>query len=427
LRVEPEAVIPALTSTKFCVEEFINYKPGSFHSMFRQKAFFIFLVVFLLVVPAFAQQDDPAPLIARIEAPQTPDRRGYDQYSVRELMDRFSVPGASIAVIKDFKIHWAKAYGVADVVSGALVDTDTLFQAASISKPVAAMGVLRAVQDSRFSLDADINTILKSWKVPKSEHNAKLPVTPRSLLSHTSGADDGFGFPGYAPETALPTLTQILNGEKPSNVGPVLFARPPYSGFKYSGGAVTIMQLAMMDVYGRPYPELLQELVLRPVGMTRSGYDQPLSPDRDRNAARAHNASGRAMPEGKWHEYPELSAAGLWTTPTDLAKFAIEIQLSLQERSNRVLSREMVRQMVSPVGVGPFGVGLTIAKSGEGWYFSHGGSNWGFRCDLMAHVVKGYGVAIMTNGDRGSQLIEEIKARVVAAYNWDILEKPIPR
>ena len=385
------------------------------------------LVLASLPVVARLQQDDSSSLIARIEAAQTPDRGGYDALALRELMAELAVPGVSIAVIKDFRVHWAKAYGVADVSTGAPMDTDTIFQAASISKPVAAMGVLRAVQDGRFSLDRDVNTILKSWKVPGSELTAKQSVTPRALLSHTSGADDGFGFPGYAPGVPLPTLPQILNGQKPSNVGPVRFARPPYAGYKYSGGGVTIMQLAMADVYGRPYPELLQELVLRPIGMTRSGYDQPLTPERDKNAARAHSMAGLARPDGKWHVYPELAAAGLWTTPTDLAKFAIEIQLSLHGKSNTVLSPEMVRQMVSPVGVGPFGVGLTIAKVGEGWYFSHGGSNWGFRADLTAHVVKGYGVAIMTNGDRGSALIEELKTRVAAAYNWDTLARPIPR
>jgi CubicO group peptidase (beta-lactamase class C family) len=187
------------------------------------------------------------------------------------------------------------------------------------------------------------------------------------------------------------------------------------------------MQLAMSDAFGRPYPELLQELVLRPIGMSRSGYDQPLTPARDRNAARAHSAAGRSMPDGKWHVYPELAAAGLWTTPTDLAKFAIEVQLSLQGKSNKVLSRDLARQMVTPVGVGPYAVGLSIEKRGEGWYFGHGGSNWGFRGDVTAHVSKGYGVAVMTNGDRGGALIEELKARVAAAYNWDSLARSIPR
>jgi CubicO group peptidase (beta-lactamase class C family) len=383
----------------------------------------VLLGLLMAAVPyAPPQVPDTASIMARIEGPQIPDRGGYDAYSLSEMMERLGVRGVSIAVIRDFKIHWAKAYGVADVSTGAAVDTDTLFQAASISKPVAAMAVLRAVRDGRFSLDADINSILRSWKIKQS----KWTVTPRSLLSHTSGADDGFGFPGYVPATTLPTIAQILNGEKPSNTGPVLFARPPGSGFKYSGGGVTIMQLAMMDVYGKPYHELLQELVLRPTGMTRSGYEQPLSTERDGNAARAHNASGQPMGV-KWHVYPELAAAGLWTTPVDLAKFAVEIQLSLQGKSNKVLSPEMTRQMITPVGVGPYAVGLTVEKRGEGWYFSHGGSNWGFRAQLIAHVSKGYGAAIMTNGERGSTLIDELVARIASVYVWDSLDKPIIR
>jgi len=323
-------------------------------------------LVFILqsagAVWAQSQLPDTSAIMSRIEARQAPDRGGLDAYSLRELMDLLGIRGVSIAVVHDFKIHWAKAYGIADAASGALVDTDTLFQAASMSKPVAAMAVLRAVQDQKLSLDADVNAILKSWKIPASQWT----VTPRALLSHTSGADDGFGFPGYMPNAVLPTVVQILNGEKPSSTGPVLFARPPGSVFKYSGGGITIMQLAMTDVYQKPYPELLQELVLKPIGMARSGYDQPLSPERDKNAARAHNTAGQAM-LAKWHVYPELAAAGLWTTPSDLAKFAIEIQLSLQGKSNKVLSPDMARQMITPVGVGSFAVGLTIEKRGEGW------------------------------------------------------------
>jgi hypothetical protein len=151
-----------------------------------------------------------------------------------------------------------------------------------------------------------------------------------------------------------------------------------------------------------------------------------LSPERDRNAARAHDREGRAM-NAKWHVYPELEAAGLWTTPTDLARFAIEVQLATHGKSQKVLTRAIAREMITPVGVGPFAVGLTVTKNGEGWYFSHGGSNWGFQCDLTAHTLKGYGVAIMTNGDSGGRLIGELRSRVAAAYGWDSLDKPIPR
>jgi len=202
--------------------------------------------------------------------------------------------------------------------------------------------------------------------------------------------------------------------------------RPPFTAAKYSGGGVTLMQLAMTDALGRPYADMMQEVVLRPIGMTNSTYEQPLPAARDPQAARAHNGGGRAM-DAKWHVYPELAAAGLWTTPTDLAKFAIDIQKTALGRSSRVLTRASVLEMLSPVGVGDYGVGLGISKIGQGWYFGHGGSNWGFQCDLMAHRIKGYGVAVMTNGDSGRPVINEIRDRVAAAYGWDSLDKPVLR
>ena len=370
--------------------------------------------------------DEPvAALIAQIEGSQ-PGTSDAAPLTIAELLSKHHVPGVSIAVIKDFRVHWAKGYGAADTVAGTAVDGDTLFQAASISKPIAAMAVLRAVQDGRLGLDDDINSIVRSWKLPTGDFTRDRAVTPRSLLSHTSGLGDGFGFPGYHPSAPLPTLVQILDGQPPSNVGLVRMERPPMTAMKYSGGGVTLMQLAMTDLIGRPFPDIMQEFVLQPLEMTRSAYEQPLSKARDEHAARAHDRDGNAR-DAKWHVYPELEAAGLWTTPTDLAKFAIEVQLSIAGRSNRVLSRALAEEMVNPVGVGDYAVGLAIAKNGEGWYFAHGGSNWGFLCDLRAHKLKGYGVAVMTNGDSGNRVIREIESRVAAAYRWDSLDKPVPR
>ena len=378
--------------------------------------------------PAAGAPDDSsaATMMARIEGRQVPDRQGFDNLTLPQLMERFRVPGVSVAVIKDFQIHWAKGYGIADVTAGTSVTPDTIFQAASISKPTAAVAVLRLVQDGKLSLDVDVNTFLKSWKLPASEHTRDRPVTLRSLLSHASGLGDGFGFPGYHPKDPVPAVVQILNGEKPSNTGKVLMERPPFTAFKYSGGGVTIVQLAVTDTIGRAFPELMKSLVLDPIGMKNSGFDQPLTPERDRMAARAHNGRGAAM-DAKWHIYPELEAAGLWTTPSDLGRLAIELQKALEGKSDRVLSASMAREMVTPVGVGDYAVGFALRKMGEGWYFGHGGSNWGFQCDLVAHVRKGYGVAIMTNADSGGAIIGEIRNRVAAAYNWDSLDKPVPR
>lgn len=388
---------------------------------------FILMLLTSLVIPAEAYcRDDPGKYIRIIENPDHSDKKGNDTLTIAELMSLNGVPGVSIAVIKDFRIHWAKGYGIADVVTGARVDTETLVQAASISKTINAMAILRAVQEGKFTLDTDVNTLLKSWKIPASPFTKDQPVTPRTLASHTSGLGDGFGFPGYEPSVPLPTVVQVLKGEKPSNVGPVLLVRPPLTACQYSGGGVTVLQLLLTDVYGDTYPEIMRKTVLGPVGMAESTYEQPLSPARDNNAARSHNKNGGAM-NVKWHVYPELAAAGLWTTPTDLAKFAIEVQKSLWGKANNVLSQPLVKEMLSPVGVGEFAVRFAIAKQGEGWYFSHNGGNWGFRCALLAHKVKGYGLVIMTNSDNGGVVMNTLRDRIERAYQFDCLDQQVPR
>ncbi len=349
-----------------------------------------------------------------------------DVADIDALRKQFNVPGVSIAVIKDFKIDWAKGYGIADVGAGTPVTADTMFQAASISKTVAAMTSMRAVQDGRFTLDQDVNTILKSWKLPGGDFTKDRPVTPRGLMSHTSGTGDGFGYPGYPPGVPIPTLVQMADGLPPSNRPQVRLERPPMTGFKYSGGAVMIQELALTDAVGKSLVELARDWVLNPIGMTNSTYEQPPPASREQHAARAHDRMGARMSD-PWHVYPEHAAAGLWTTPTDLAKFLIEVQTTLAGASTRVLSRPMMLEMVTPVGVGPFAVGFTVEKLGEGWYFSHGGSNWGFQCGMIAHRVKGYGLVMMTNGDNGSALMREVRSRIQQAYQWDVLDKPIPR
>lgn len=392
----------------------------------RTAVVLILLIAAIPAVPA-GQSRTAADRIAVIEAAQAAEGAAkLGMLTIQELMARFNVPGVSIAVIQDFEIHWAKAYGIADVETGAQANTETMFQAASISKPVAAMAVLKAVQDGLFTLDTDINKILTSWKLDGGEFTKSQPVTPRMLTSHTSGLGDGFGFPGYDPGAPMPTVVQILGGHPSSNVGPLFMERPPMTLMEYSGGGVTLMQQALTDARKRPFAEIMRDTVLRPIGMNRSSYEQPIAPEHDKNAARGHSRDGQGR-GSKWHVYPEQAAAGLWTTPSDLARFAIEVQKSAAGMSNRVLSRTTVQEMLSPVGVGDYAVGFSIAKMGQGWYFSHGGSNWGFQCTLLAHKTKGYGLAIMTNADSGGAVIAELSRRIQAAYEWDSLAQPAPR
>jgi len=387
------------------------------------------LMFLVVAVPASASaQSRTAPeQLAAIEGVQSsagPNDLG--KLTLAELMKRFNVPGISIAVIRDQKIQVAKGYGVADVATGAVVDTETKFQAASISKPVAAMAVMRAVQDGLFTLDDDINGILTSWKLDGGGFTKGHPVTPRMLTSHTSGLGDGFGFPGYDPSKPVPTALQILQGHKDSNVGILFMERPPMTLMEYSGGGVTLMQQALTDVRKRPFADMMRDGVLRPIGMTNSSFEQPLPPALDRNAARAHSAQGTSM-GAKWHVYPEQAAAGLWTTPSDLARLLIEVQRASAGQSKAVLARAQAQEMLTPVGVGDYAVGFRIEKIGEGWYFGHGGANWGFRGTLLAHKTKGYGLVVLTNAEQGSAVATEVSRRIQLAYEWDSFAEPAPR
>ena len=341
--------------------------------------------------------------------------KGESGFSITDRMKLYKVPALSVAVIKDFKIDWARAYGVKDLQTNEAATTETLFQAGSISKSVNAMVVMKKVEQGKLSLDEDINTELTSWKLPDNEFTAKKKVTLRNLLSHTAGTTV-HGFPGYAPNEKTPTVPQVLDGVSPANTPAVRVDMEPGTKFRYSGGGTTITQLALTDIEKKPYPEIARETVLAPLGMRDSTYDQPLSTEWRKKAATGYRANGSEV-EGKIHIYPEMAAAGLWTTPTDLAKFAIEVQLSLAGRSNKVLSKQSVETMTSSF-MEDVGLGFFIEKHGNALYFGHGGADEGFRAELLVSRDKGYGVAVMVNSDNG-QILREVIRGVAREYGWD--------
>ena len=345
--------------------------------------------------------------------------KGDPTWSIKERMEAYQVPGVSIAVFKDYKIQWAKGYGVKDVETGEPIDARTLFVAGSVSKPVAAMGALRLVQGRKLSLDTNINRSLKSWKLPDNELTKVQKVTLRRLLSH-SGGTTVHGFRGYAPGEHVPSLVQILDGVPPANSPAIRVDLVPGSQWRYSGGGITIVQQAMIDIEGQDFPSIMKRAVLDPIGMTSSSYAQTFTPERLARAASGHTAGGEAV-EGKRYNYPEMAAAGLWTTPSDLAKFAIEVELSAQGKSNKVLNQPMSRLMVTPqiaISEGQhMALGLFLDRNDR--YFQHGGADVGFVCLLYARKEGGYGAAVMTNSDRPGQLIDEIMRSIAKVYAWE--------
>ena len=251
-----------------------------------------------------------------------------------KLADRMAalhVPGVSIAVIHDGKIEWARGFGVTRV-GGPAVTPETLFQAASISKPVTAMAVLHLAESGKLDLDADVNQYLKTWKVPANTFTEKTKVTLRELLTHTAGMTV-HGFPGYASDAARPTVVQVLNGEKPANTPAIVVDTIPGTNWRYSGGGFVITQLLLEDVTGQAIPQADARSRARADRDDSQHLRAASAAEPDGRSGDAVPADGQPVPGGP-HVYPEMAPAGLWTTPSDLARYAMEVQKALAGKSN---------------------------------------------------------------------------------------------
>ncbi len=337
------------------------------------------------------------------------ERVGLDQ-----ALALLNVPSASIALIDEGRIAFARAYG-----KGAT--PDTLYQAASLSKFVAAIGALRLVEAGTLKLDEDVNEKLTSWRVRSNPLDAEHKVTLRGLLSMTGGIGVP-GFLGYEVGAPVPTLTQILDGTPPANSPPVTVIATPGSAYHYSGGGYEIAEALLQDVTGKPFPQLMQDLVLRPMGMTSSSFDQPPSEAFASRAVSGHFADGKELP-GRWHVFPEHAAAGLWSTPTDLAKLLVQLADTWQGLTSIFLRRHTLEEMLTPQSGGPYGLGAAVTGDGASLVLMKRGQNVGFQGYLILYPASGQGMVVMTNSDNGFKLAEALIKRAAVAYGWPELPK----
>jgi CubicO group peptidase (beta-lactamase class C family) len=343
-------------------------------------------------------------------------------WNLEERMKHYQVPGLSIAVIHNHKIEWARGYGVMDVTTKDPVTVETLFQAASISKSLNAVGVLKLVQDKKLDLYADINNYLHTWKFPYDSVSKGRKISTANLLSHTAGLTI-HGFPGYEGGSILPSIVQILDGKPPANTKAVRSQFEPGLRHEYSGGGTTISQLLVMDITNQPYEQWMWENVLKPLGMTMSSYQQPPAQDKHRFLATGYYPNGKEV-ERKYNIYPEQAAAGLWTNPTDLARYIIETQLSLQGKSSKVLSQQMTQLRLTPYIDSSAALGVFIEKKGDEKYFGHSGANSGFLSIYTGSFSSGNGVVIMVNSENGA-IRQELINSVAQAYGWKDYYKPV--
>lgn len=347
-----------------------------------------------------------------------------ERYNILDRLKKHNIPAVSVAIILNNEITWAKSWGIKDVSTDEPVNTETLFQAASVSKPLSAIAAMRLVEEGLLSLDDPINNYLKRWKIPENDFTKITPVTLRMILTHTAGLSIT-GFPGYKHNQELPSITNILNGVSPANTNAVIVDQEPDTEWRYSGGGYTIAQLAMEDVTGLSYPEIMKKYVLDPFGMENSTYEINLTNNVIKKIAYAHDSNGDVFgsnKDGKYHLYPEMAAASLWTNPTDLAKAAIHTNYIYAQSSNSILNKTSSKELFK-IHKGDWGIGYDINHYNNGAIsFSHTGSNEGYKANFIAYT-DGRGIFMMTNGDNGTRIMNEIFYGISNTLKWP--ENPV--
>jgi CubicO group peptidase (beta-lactamase class C family) len=342
-------------------------------------------------------------------------------YGLADRLARHECPAISLALVKDGVLSETAAFGMADPMSARTADPLTLFQAASMSKPIAAILVMQLVQEGRLRLDDDVNRYLASWEVPLQK--GWPPVTLRGLLSHRSGATT-VRFPSLHPEAVRPTTLEILQGRSPAANGALVFSSAEGAAETYSNTGLTLVQLILEDVCGIGFADLARERVFDVLGLQRSTFSQPLPVSSRGNAAVGHEG-GRAM-DGVWRYAPQLAAAGLWTTAGEYAAILIAVRAAAAGRSARLLTAEAAREMLRPQGPS-FGLGWMLWGAGRGRRFGHTGSNQGYRSACSLAVESGDGVVALTNAGTGKHLYTEAIHGLAALCDWpDLKAHPRP-
>ena len=332
-------------------------------------------------------------------------------FSIKERMEYYDVPGLSIAVIKDNRIEWAKSYGLKLKNSTDSVSLNTKFQAASLSKPLTAIVALKMVAKSIINLDSSVNRQLTTWKIPDNDYTADISITPRHLILHTSGLNVP-GYPGYKKDSEMPELIELLNGVDKSNTEPTKVLAKPNTEWRYSGAGYSVLQLLMIEKSGAAFPELMKNELFQPINITNSTFKQEDLHD----IAFAHLENGQIVENG-YHIYPEMAAAGLWTTPIDYAKMVCELQKSFKGESNLILSQKSAQYALSKHW-GGMGLGFILRNNGDSTALAYSGGNHGYICDIYSYLHLGSGVVIMTNSNNGAPLIEEIYRSLSKEYKW---------
>lgn len=337
---------------------------------------------------------------------------------IRKIVSDTKVVGVSVAIIENYQIVWTGAFGVKEIGTNDNITTNTLFQAASITKTFTALAVMRDVQYGRISLDSSVNKYLKDWKIPDNYMTKNNNVTVRQLLSHTGGVTNNVIPFVYDVNENIPTLMQALKGEKPAKNEQITVTYYPGRMYIYSGPGYAILQKLLEDIDEKEFTAIVGNNIFEPLHMTSSTFDFYLPNKKFKDFASGH-LKGNELMAGRYQIVQPLTFGSLWSTPSDLAKVLIEMQLTLKDSSNKIIDQKHTQLMVTPdrITQGKYGLGIYYEGRGGVKFFGHGGHNYGYISGMYGSPEKGFGMVIMTNSENGWKAINKIN-KVVGRRIW---------
>lgn len=341
-------------------------------------------------------------------------REPEDFGSITSKMSEYKIPALSLAVINQGEIEWADIYQSPLFFEDQKLDCTSLFQAASLSKPVTFLAAVRMHSAGEIDMDKNIQRYLKNFEIPQGKQTADNPVTFRNIFSHSSGITPG-GYEGYATDLPLPSDSDILKGTAGVNSPAIAVIAPPNKTLAYSGGAYTLAELALQDIYSDSFTNIMNSWILEPVGMKHSDFSQPLPVSKSTQAAKGYTQSGEVV-DGGWHTYPEQAAAGLWSNSIDMATFLIEIYKAYQGKST-VFSQSDIQSLINHERDG-LAYGFILDRSGSGFSITHYGGNSGYRAGMTIDLTTGNGLVYLTNSDNGGSLGNELLLSASQVYGW---------
>ncbi|MFC3094489.1 beta-lactamase family protein [Alteromonas sediminis] len=342
--------------------------------------------------------------------------------SYQSLLEEHKLTGLSFVVVDDYQVVFQKQLGEKAFGSEEYIDENTAFSTASITKGIVGTLAVMLAAKGKLDLDAPVSNYLKRWSLPTSPYTATTPITLRHLLSHTAGTTQ-HGFADFYQGDDIPTLIESLNGQLPRYDKPISVTFTPGSNWSYSGGGYVIAQVAIEDLMGQSLAELAASMLFEPLGMKHTTFYQHGDEGFLTNVAKVHDHTQSVIKTGI-PICPQIAPSGMWSTPSDMAKFVIEMQRALAGEKTKVISQavaEKVTMLETLEGVGGWSLGwMRYEGYGNVEWFSHGGSNTGTGGHVMGTMKGGKGIMIFGNGPNPSRIpvINKVRDSVIAQMGW---------